>query len=175
MPGRPRPGPDADHAGRGDRALEPVELEVVVEQVADRHREDADQLVDVALARSRPCGRPRAAARRGRPGAFEPSAGGSRSIIGRTKSRGRGQQLLEPRVGLGVVLASSCAIEAAVLLDLVEEEDRPVGGQRGVGGVERDRAVAEVARARGRRRSSAAASRRRRRRARRGRRARPPR
>ena len=45
-----RAGPDADHAGRGDRALERVVLEPVVEQVGDRHREDADQVVDVAAA-----------------------------------------------------------------------------------------------------------------------------
>ena len=57
---RARPGPDADHAGRGDRALEPVVLEPVVEQVGDRHREDADQVVDVAAAEA---GRPRALAK----------------------------------------------------------------------------------------------------------------
>src|SRR6202012_1832883 len=41
-------GPDADHAGRGDRALDRVVLEVLVEHVGDRHREHADQLVDGA-------------------------------------------------------------------------------------------------------------------------------
>jgi hypothetical protein len=46
--GRARPGPHADHAGRGVGALDRVVLEPVVEQVADRHRQQPEQLVCVA-------------------------------------------------------------------------------------------------------------------------------
>ena len=46
--GRARAGPHADHAGRRVRALQRVVLEPVVEQVADRHRHHAVELVQPA-------------------------------------------------------------------------------------------------------------------------------
>ncbi len=87
---RSRPGPDPDHAGRGDRALEPVVLEPVVEQVGDGHREDADQVVDVAAAEPggpRSLAEQRRAGRRGA-GSRAPGARAASSAAGRTR-RGR--------------------------------------------------------------------------------------
>ena len=173
MPGVRGPGPDADHAARRGRALEAVELEVVVEQVADRHREHADELVDLAL---REAGHPaRLAQQRGE---VARGLGAERGRLAQHhrlhEPRRAVHQLLELRVGLGVGFGVARDRLGGVL-DLVEEEDRPLLGQRDVGGVERDRAVAEAARARGRRRSSAAASRPRTSSARRGRRATAPR
>ena len=140
--GRPRAGPDADDAAGGGRALEPVELEVVVEQVADRHREHADELVDVALLKAG-----HAARLPQQPG----------EVAGRLRARSRGlaqhhrlhepsgaiHQFLELRVVLGVVLRVS-GDRLGGVLDLVEEEDRPLLGERDIGRIERDRAVAEV-------------------------------
>ena len=140
--GRPRTGPDPDHAGRGDRALEPVVLEPVVEQVADRHREDPDQVVDVALAHAAD------------PGTFAEDAGdvagGLRTECGRFAEQHRPdegggtlEQFFEPRVRLGVLLRMlRDRFDGA--LDFVEEEDRPVLGHRRVGGVEGVGLVAEV-------------------------------
>ena len=102
--GRARARPDADHAARGDRALDRVVLEPVVEQVADRHREDPDQVVDVAPGEPGGAARPRAASAAMSSGLREPSAGGSRSIIGRRNSRGSLEQVLEVRVDLAVLL-----------------------------------------------------------------------
>ena len=47
------PGPDADDAARGVGALELVGLEVVVEQVADRHRHEPEDVGQVAAAHAR--------------------------------------------------------------------------------------------------------------------------
>ena len=79
-------GPDADHAGRGDRALEVVVLEERVEHVADGHREDPDQLLDVALGHAGDAARLLEDARRCRPepSSRAPAAGGS-SSAGRSR------------------------------------------------------------------------------------------
>ena len=144
--GRPRAGPDADHAARGGRALEPVELEAVVEQVADRHREHADQLVDVALGEA---GHARGLAQqRGEvAGRLRPERRGLAQHHRLDEPRRAIHQLLELGVVLGVVLGVA-GDRLGGVLDLVEEEDRPLLGERDVRGVERDRPVAEVARAR---------------------------
>ena len=96
-------------------------------------------------ARARRRGRPRAAATSRSPGRFEPSAGGGRSISGRRKPGHAREQRLELRVGA----ASRLRVRRDRLarpLGVVEEEDRPaVRRDRGEGGVERDRLVAEVA------------------------------
>ena len=173
MPGVVGAGPDPDHAGRGDRALQVVVLEQAVEPVADRHREDADELLDVAL------GHPRDPAR-----LLEDPG----DVGGRLRAERRGladhhrpdevggheQQLLELAVVDRVLLAEA-GDRLLGLDDVVVEDDRAVGGHRRVGGVERVGLVAVAASARGRRRPSAAASRRRRSSARPGRPARPPR
>ncbi len=140
--GRSRAGPDADHAARGDRALHRVVLEPVVEQVADRHGEDPDQVVHVPLGEARP---PGGLAHQG--GDVE---GVARPERGRLAQEHRPQeirrsleQVLEVRVHL-TVLARMCRDRGGGLLGLVEEEDRPIGRHRRIGGVERDRPVAEV-------------------------------
>ena len=115
---RARPGPDADHAGRGDRALEPIVLEPVVEQVGDRHREDADQVVDVAAAEPGGARRPRAAATAGRRGGASraPGARAASSAAG-TRRCGRAgpRSPRRPRRRASRTLAIEAAVRAGSL------------------------------------------------------------
>ena len=142
MPGRVRAGPDADDAGRGDRALEGVVLEVVVEEVGDRHREHPDHLVDLG---------PREAGGAARlTGEGEEVAGALRPERRRFAQHHRPQELgdaeeavLEGGEVVGVV-GRDRADRVGGLPGVVVEDDRAVFGHRGVGRVEGDGAVAEV-------------------------------
>ena len=142
---RARAGPDADHAGRGDRALEPLVLEPVVEQVGDRHREDADQVVDVATAEP---GRARTLAQQGDQIARVMRAEGRRLAQHHRPQERRGavEQVLEALVHLAVALREG-SDRGRRAGRLVEEEDRPFGAERRIGRVERDRPIAVVAQA----------------------------
>ena len=175
-PGVRGPGPHADHAGRGVGALERVVLELVVEQVADRHRHDAGR---VAAGRGGSCprrGRPRAAARSTSPGRLEPSAGGGRSIIGRRKSRGLLEQRVEARHRVGVLARDARELLVGDLRRRCGSRiGVPVGGEGRERRVERDRVVAEARQLEVGDDLRAAASRRRRTRARRAGRATAPR
>ena len=142
MPGVLRAGPDADDAGRGDRALERVVLEVVVEQVGDRHREHADHLVDLG---------PREA---GGPARLAGEREEVARVLGAERRRfaqhHRPQELgdaeeavLEGGEVVGVV-GRDRADRLGGLARVVVEDDRAVLGHRRVGGVERHGAVAEV-------------------------------
>ena len=97
-----RAGPDADDAGRGERALEPVVLEPVVEQVADRHREDADQVVDVARPKARAARAGLAQQRQEVAGLLRPERRRLAEQHRAEEAADPGQQLLEAGVGLGV-------------------------------------------------------------------------
>ena len=164
---RARAGPHADHAGRGVGALERVVLEPVVEQVADRHRHDAEAARGCSRCRS-PAARPASRS------SSSTSPGCARAERGRRAQHHRAQEVghrarAAPRSRHRVGVLARDARERGVRgrRVVVEEDRRAVGGERGERRVERDRVVAEAAAARGRRRPSAAASRRRRRRARR--------
>ncbi len=84
-----RPRPDADDARRRHRALDHVGLEPLLEQLADRHRHHAVELLHLALAEA---GEPRALAQQVEQvvGALrEPGWGGGRSSIGWRKTARR--------------------------------------------------------------------------------------
>ena len=144
-PGGPRPCPDAHDAGRCDRSLQPVVLEPVVEEVADRHGEDPDQVVDVPLGRPAP----RAASR----SSAATSSGWREPERRRLPQEHRSQELggtLEQVLESGVDLAVLGRVDGdrcGCLLRLVEEEDRTVGRHRSVGRIQRDRPIAELVQA----------------------------
>ncbi len=133
-------GPDADDAGRGDRALEVVVLEERVEHVADGHREDPDQLLDVALGHAGDA-----------PGLLEDARDVDRSLRAQRggladhhrphEVGGHEEEVLELLVAGGVLLRE-LGDRLAGLADVVVEDDRAVGSHRGVGGVEGVRLVA---------------------------------
>ncbi len=164
-------GPDADDPGRGDRALQVVVLEEPVEHVADGHREDADQLLDVALGHARDAA-----------GLLEDS----RDVDRRLRAERRGladhhrahevggheEQVLELLVAGGVLLGElGDRLAASWRRRRGRRSGRRASSPRRRGRA--GRPGSRGALAPGRRRPSAGASRRRRRRARRGRLARP--
>ena len=113
---RARSGPDADHAGRADRALQLVGLEPVVEQVAHRHRHHAEQLEHVAARRGRLRGRPRAAVRAGR-----------RALRAERRRRTQEQRAQEARRSLEQLLEAG--VRRRVLARVAR--DRLLGAARG--------------------------------------------
>ena len=133
-------GPDADHAGRGDRPLQVVVLEEGVEHVADRHREDADQLLDVALGHAGDAAGlledPRDV-----DGRLRAQRGGLADHHRPNEAGGHEEELLELLVAPGVLLGE-LRDRLARLLNVVVEDDRSVGRHRRVGRVKRVRPVA---------------------------------
>ena len=87
-PGRPRPGPRADHAADREHALHLRRREVLVEQVGDAHREQAGDVGGRRRRRARAASTRAAAARRGRAAGATRRAAGSSSAAGRARRRG---------------------------------------------------------------------------------------
>ena len=143
MPGVRGPGPDADHAARRHRALERVALEPVVEQVADRHGHDPEEVLHVALAE--------AGSAAGLAQQREQVAGVAGAERRRRPQHHRAQEVAHPleqrrerRVGVGVLARVGADRVDRLLLVVEEEQRRPVGRQRRVRRVERVDLVAEL-------------------------------
>ncbi len=141
--GRARAGPHADHAGRRVRALERVVLEPVVEQVADRHRHHAIEVLQ-----------PAAREPRGPAGLLQQVEHVAR--VARAERRRRAQHhraqdvgdalhhRLERRHPVGVARRDRRQRRARLLGVVVEQDRAPVGREGRERRVERDRVVAEA-------------------------------
>ncbi len=140
--GRVRAGPDADDATGGIGALELVGLEVVVEQVAHRHRQQPEDGHEVAAAQAG-----------GATGLAQQLEDVARALgAGR---RGRAQherleeqgglleQLVERRQRFGVLARDAGDLLVGDLLVVGQQDRTAVGGEGRELGVERNRVVAE--------------------------------
>ncbi len=125
------------------RALERVVLEVVVEQVADRHRHHAVELVEAPGAEARRRGPPPAAARTRRPGCASPAPAAA-SIIGRRTSATRSIIASKPAIASASLRRHARDRLVGLALVVVEEDRRPVRGEGPERRVERDRVIAEA-------------------------------
>ena len=121
---RARAGPNADHAGRADGALERVGLEPVVEQVADRHRHHAEQLVHVAAREPGGAAGLAQQSRAGRRGASSRAPAAAAAAAGAGSSPSRSSSSSKPRVGRRVLARVAARSTPAVRREVVVEEDR---------------------------------------------------
>ena len=142
-PRRVGTGPDADDAAGGVGALELVGLEVVVEQVADRHRHEPEDVGQVAAAHARRAtglaqqledvAGPLGARRRGR--AQHQRLEEERRLL---------EQRVEGRQRVGVLARDARDLLVGDLLVVGQQDRAPVGGEGRELGVERDRVIAEL-------------------------------
>ena len=120
-------------------------LEVVVEEVGDRHREHPDHLVDLG---PREAGGPARLAGEGEEVARVLGAERRRfAQHHRPQELGDAEEAVLERGEVVGVGGGDRADRLRGLAGVVVEDDRPVRGHRGVGGVEGDGAVAEVVQA----------------------------